>query len=89
MLTYDSEDGSVRLVIFKDDPIMTSVFMISVAAIIVANIHVLVLLNIILFIVLLVLALAIVIAAFLSPVLLLIYLTPVVACMPWLLHSLL
>ena len=80
MLTYDSEDGSVRLVIFKDDPIMTSVFMISVTTIIVANIHVLVLLNIILFIVLLVLGLAVVIAAFLSPVLLLIYL-PSVACL--------
>ena len=80
MLTYDSEDGSVRLVIFKDDPIMTSVFMISVTAIIVANIHVLVLLNIILFIVLLVLGLAVVIAAFLSPVLLLVYL-PSVACL--------
>ena len=80
MLTYDSEDGSVRLVIFKDDPIMTSVFMISVTAIIVANIHVLVLLNIILFTVILILAIAVVIASFLSPILLLVYF-PSVACL--------
>ena len=78
MLTY--EDGSVRLVIFKDDTIMTVVFMISVTTIILANIHVLILLNVILFVVVLILAIAGVIAAFLSPILLLVYF-PSVACL--------
>ena len=80
MLTYDSEDGSVRLVIFKDDTIMTVVFMISVTTIILANIHVLILLNVILFTVLLILAIAAVIAAFLSPLILFVYF-PSVACL--------
>ena len=80
MLTYNSEDGSVRLVIFKDDTIMTVVFMISVTTIILANIHVLILLNVILFTVVLILAIAAVIAAFLSPILLFIYF-PSVACL--------
>ena len=88
MLTYDSEDESVRLVIFKDDLIMTSVFMISVTAIIVANIHVLVLLNIILFI-----------HSVLSPCPCCSYSSfsftgssfglSSICCLPWLLHSLL
>ena len=78
MLTY--EDGSVRLVIFKDDTIMTVVFVISVTTIILANIHILILLNIVLFTVVLILAIAAVIAAFLSPVLLLVYF-PSVACL--------
>ena len=80
MLTYDSGDGSVRLVIFKDDPIMTAVFMVSVITIILANIHVLILLNIVLFMVVLILAIAALIAGFLSPALLLVYF-PSVACL--------
>ena len=78
MLTY--ENGSVRVVIFTDDPIMTAVFMISVTIIILANIHILVLLNLILFIVVIIFGLAGAIAIFLSPLLLLVYF-PSVACL--------
>ena len=78
MLTY--ENGTVKLVIFTDDDIMTGVFMISVTTIILANLHVLVLLNLVLLMVVLIFALAFVIAAFLSPVLLFIYF-PSVACL--------
>ena len=78
MLTY--EDGSVRLVIFTDDIIMTVGFMISVTIIILANIHILILLNLILFMVVLIFAVAAAIAAFLSPLLLFMYF-PSVACL--------
>ena len=77
MLTY--EDKTVKLVIFKDDTIMTIAFMISVPIIILANIHVLILLNIVLFMVLLIFAVAAAISLFLSPILLFIYF-PMVAC---------
>ena len=47
MLTY--ENGSVRLVVFTDDNIMTAMFVISIIVIIIANIQALVMLNIIMF----------------------------------------
>ena len=78
MLTY--ENGTVKVVIFTDDDIMTGVFMISVTTIILANLHVLILLNLVLLMVVLIFALAFAIAAFLSPLLLFIYF-PSVACL--------
>ena len=78
MLTY--ENGSVRLVVFTDDNNMSAIFVISIIIIIVANIHALILLNIVLVIVIVVFAMAVAIAAFLSPLLLLIYF-PTVACL--------
>ena len=46
MLTY--ENGTVNRAVFKDDPIMTGVFVITTLTIILANIHLLILLNLIL-----------------------------------------
>ena len=78
MLTY--ENGSVRLVVFTDDSKMTAVFVVSIIVIIVANIQALVLLNIILVMTIAIFAMAVLIAAFLSPLLLLIYI-PTIACL--------
>ena len=78
MLTY--ENGSVRLVVFTDDNEMTAMFFISIIIIVLANIHALILLNIILLMVLMIFALAAVIATFLSPLLLLVYF-PIIACL--------
>ena len=78
MLTY--ENGSVRLVVFTDDSKMTAVFVVSIIVIIVANIQALVLLNIILVMTIAIFAMAVLIAAFLSPLLLLIY-VPTIACL--------
>ena len=71
MLTY--ENGSVKLAVFRDDDIITAVFMISATAIVLANIHILILLNIILLVVVLIFILAVGIALVLSPLLLLVY----------------
>ena len=79
MLTY--ENGSVRLAVFTDDSIkFTAVFVISIITIIIANIHALLLLNIILFIVVIIFAIAAVITVFLSPILLFVYF-PTIACL--------
>ena len=78
MLTY--ENGSVRLVVFTDDSKMTAVFVVSIIVIIIANIQALVLLNIILVMTIAIFAMAVLIAAFLSPLLLLIY-VPTIACL--------
>jgi hypothetical protein len=78
MLTY--ENGSVRLVVFTDDNKMTAMFVVSIIVIIVANIQALVLLNVILLMVIAIFAMAAVIAAFLSPLLLLVYF-PTIACL--------
>lgn len=71
MLTY--QNGVVKLVIFACDDIMTAMFMISVTIIILANIHVLILLNVVLFMVILIFALAFTVTVFLSPLLLFVY----------------
>ena len=78
MLTY--KDGAVKLVIFTDDTIMTVVFVISGTIIILANIHVLILLNLVLFMVVLIFAIAGAIAVFLSHIFLFVYF-PLVACL--------
>ena len=79
MLTY--ENGSVRLAVFTNDSKkFTAVFVISIITIIIANIHVLLLLNIILFIVVIIFAIAAVITVFLSPILLFLYF-PTIACL--------
>ena len=79
MLTY--ENGSVRLAVFTNDSkIFTAVFVISIISIVLANIHALILLNIILSLVIVIFAFAAAIAAFLSPLLLFVYL-PTVGCL--------
>ena len=78
MLTY--KDGTVKFVVFTDDTIMTVVFVISVTTIILANIHVLILLNLVLFMMVLIFAIACAIAVFLSPILLFVYF-PLVGCL--------
>ena len=54
MLTYDH--GTVELAVFTGDWIMTGVFVIAVLTIVLANIHLLILLNLILLMVVVVLA---------------------------------
>ena len=44
-LTQDQVDGSIQLAVFSDDPGLTSMFVISTLTLIVANIHVLLLIN--------------------------------------------
>ena len=73
MLTSDPVEGTVKLVVFKGDDIMTTVFVISVIAIIIANIHVLILLNVVLLVVILILAITVAIAVFVSPLILCVY----------------
>ena len=82
MLTY--ENGSVKLVVFTDDNIMTAMFVVSIIVFIIANIQALVMLNIILLMVIAIFAMAVVIAAFLSPLLLLVYF-PTIACLGFML----
>ena len=74
MLTYIPDEGTVKFVVFIGDNIMTTIFTISVIVMIVANIHLLILLNTVLLVVILILIFAIAIAVFLSPVLLCVYL---------------
>ena len=76
MLTL--ENGSIKLVVFRGDNIMSTAFTISVTVILLANIHVLILLNFILATVVLVVVIAAAIALFLSPLLLLVYVPMVV-----------
>ena len=76
MLTY--EEDTVKLAVFQEDNVITSVFILAVTVIILANIHVLILLNIVLVMVLVIFATSLAIALFLLPVLLLIY-CPIVA----------
>ena len=45
MLTQDQVDGSIQLAIFDEDPGLTSLFIISTLTLVVANIHVLLLIN--------------------------------------------
>ena len=71
MLTY--QDGAVSIVVFQDDHIMTVAFLVSALCIIVANIHVLVLLNFLLLIIVTILALSILFAMFMSPLVLFLY----------------
>ena len=79
MLTY--ENGSVKLAVFTNDSkTFTAVFMISIITIVLANIHALILLNIILLLVIVIFAVAVAIAAFLSPLLLFVYF-PTVGCL--------
>ena len=79
MLTY--KNGSVRLAVFTNDSkIFTAVFVISIITIVLANIHALILLNIILSLVIVIFAFAAAISAFLSPLLLFVYL-PTVGCL--------
>ena len=73
LLTYIPEEGIIRLVVFTGDNIMTTMFVISVTVIIIANIHLIVLLNTVLLVVILILAIAIAIAFFVSPLILCIY----------------
>ena len=73
MLTYNPEESTVKLVIFAGDNIMTTFFVISLTVIIVANIHLLVLLNTVLLVVLLIFIVAVAIAIFLSPMVLCVY----------------
>ena len=73
MLTYISEEGTVKFVVFTGDNVMTTIFVISVAVIILANIHLLVLLNTVLLVVIVILVIAIAIAVFLSPIILCVY----------------
>ena len=78
MLTY--KNGKVEFAVFTDDIIMTVAFMISVTTIIIANIHVLILLNLVLLLFMLFISLAVAIVAFVSPFILLVYF-PLVACL--------
>lgn len=71
MLTY--QDGVVSIVVFKDDHALTTAFLISAISILVANIHVLVLLNFLLLIIIVVLVAIIVSSIMLSPLVLCIY----------------
>ena len=71
MLTY--KDGAVSIVIFQDDHIMTVAFLVAAVCIIVANIHVLVLLNFVLVIFIAIGAFYVLYAIMVSPLILLVY----------------
>jgi hypothetical protein len=45
MLTQDQVDGSIQLAIFDEDPGLTSMFVVSTLTLVVANIHILLLIN--------------------------------------------
>ena len=73
MLTYIPEEGTVKFVVFTGENIMTTIFVISVTVILIANIHLLVLLNTVLLVVILILVIAVATAVFISPLILCVY----------------
>ena len=79
-LMLTSEDGSVRVVQFSDDNVFTTVLVMSIIIIILANIQALILLNILLLIVLIIFTITAAIAIFISPLLLFVYF-PILACL--------
>ena len=78
MLTY--ENGSVRFAVFMGDNHITIMFVISILTIIIANIHSLILLNIVLFLTLACFFIAAALALFLLPLLLFVYF-PILTCL--------
>ena len=83
-LAFTYKDQTVSLAVFKDDPILTKCFVVSLVFTITANIHILLLLNFLLLIFLSIIALAVLIVLFWSPFLLLLYL-PVVGILGYIL----
>ncbi|XP_064398698.1 uncharacterized protein LOC135345231 isoform X2 [Halichondria panicea] len=71
MLTND--EAGVRLVVFQNDPFMTSAFVIATSVIVIANIHVLILLNFLLLVMVFVGIIAIFYSFALIPIILLVY----------------
>ena len=80
MLTY--ENGSVRFAVFMGDNHITIMFVISIITIVIANIHALILLNIVLILTVAYFAIATVIAVFLLPLLLFVYILTM-ACLSY------
>ena len=72
MLTY--EDGSIKVIIFSDDNLMTAVFLLSVLTFILANIHLLILVNLTLLVGLIFLAITALITLILMPLIVFVYL---------------
>ena len=78
MLTY--KDGTVQLVVFQDNHILSIMFVISVLSIIIANIHVLILLNMLLIIIAFVAGCTFFLVLAFSPFILLIFLPILALC---------
>ena len=78
MFTY--KDGTVQLVVFQDDHILSIMFVISVLSIIIANIHVLILLNMLLIIIAFVAGCTFFLVLAFSPFILLIFLPILALC---------
>ena len=82
-LMLTCEDGSVKLAIFREDNVMTSIFMISIITTVIANLHVLILLNIVLVSSVFIVAMIVTIATFISPVILFVFI-PIIAFLGYL-----